>query len=146
MQYAQVQISKSHCHLWMPFFSPQPVFYPSLRCQDQREDKCWVRWWKISWKLLWDKKHLHKTNQDINKLDAYLFSHTPHTVKCAALLPESRTPPCGLWEPKIDWKGISQNWHLDQAVVPSHSHIYTLRSPHVKTLPSLCREWTWISS
>lgn len=28
------------------------VFYPSLQCQDQREDKCWIRGWKISWKYV----------------------------------------------------------------------------------------------
>lgn len=46
-------------------------------------------------KDLLEISHLHKVNQDINKLDAYLFSYTPDTVKSRALLLESRTSPCG---------------------------------------------------
>lgn len=46
-------------------------------------------------KDLMEISHLHQVNQDINKLDAYLLSYTPHTAKCRALLLESRTSPCG---------------------------------------------------
>lgn len=46
-------------------------------------------------KDLMEISHLHKINQDIHKLGAYLLSYTAHTVKCRALFLESRTSPCG---------------------------------------------------
>lgn len=46
-------------------------------------------------KDLMEISHLHKEKQDINKLDAYLLSYTPHTVKCRALLLEPWNSPCG---------------------------------------------------
>lgn len=46
-------------------------------------------------KDLMETSHLHQVNQDINKLDAYLLSYTPHTVKCRTLFLVSRTCPCG---------------------------------------------------
>lgn len=46
-------------------------------------------------KDLMEISHLHKVNQSINKLDVYLLSYTPHTVKCRALLLEPWTSPCG---------------------------------------------------
>lgn len=46
-------------------------------------------------KDLMEISHLHKENQHISKLDAYLLSYTAHTVKCRALLLEPRISLCG---------------------------------------------------
>lgn len=85
-------------------------------------------------KDLMETSHLHQVNQGINKLDAYLLSYTPHTVKCRALLLEPRT--CPVADGNQDGlEGCQSELALRAGHCSLPSCIHMLQSLQIKTLP-----------